>query len=53
MSSLFAAGAVEDTITSWSEDGISYSPKEYSRPTDIENGANVLLHTILEIDRGL
>jgi N-carbamoyl-L-amino-acid hydrolase len=36
-----------------SVDGISHSPKEYSRPGDIENGANVLLHTILEIDRGL
>jgi len=33
--------------------GVSHSPKEYSRPGDIENGANVLLHTILEIDRGL
>ena len=31
--------------------GISHSPKEYSRPGDIENGANVLLSTILEIDR--
>ena len=36
-----------------SVDGVSHSPKEYSRPGDIENGANVLLHTILEIDRGL
>ena len=36
-----------------SVDGVSHSPKEYSRPSDIENGANVLLHTILEIDRGL
>ena len=36
-----------------SVDGISHSRKEYSRPGDIENGANVLLHTILEIDRGL
>jgi N-carbamoyl-L-amino-acid hydrolase len=36
-----------------SVDGISHSPKEFSHPTDIENGANVLLHTILEIDRGL
>jgi N-carbamoyl-L-amino-acid hydrolase len=34
-------------------DGVSHSPKEFSRPGDIENGANVLLHTILEIDRGL
>lgn len=36
-----------------SVDGLSHSPKEFSRPRDIENGANVLLHTILEIDRGL
>ena len=36
-----------------SVDGISHSPKEFSRPRDIENGANVLLHTILEIDQGL
>jgi N-carbamoyl-L-amino-acid hydrolase len=36
-----------------SVDGISHSPQEYSRPGDIENGANVLLHAILEIDRGL
>ena len=25
--------------------GISHSPKEFSRPKDIENGANVLLQT--------
>lgn len=31
--------------------GISHSPKEYSRPGDIVNGVNVLLHTILKIDR--
>lgn len=31
--------------------GISHSPRELSRPKDIENGANVLLHTILGIDR--
>jgi N-carbamoyl-L-amino-acid hydrolase len=31
--------------------GISHSPKEYSRPGDVENGANVLLGTILAIDR--
>ena len=33
--------------------GISHSPKEYSRPGDIENGANALLLTILKIDRRL
>ncbi len=31
--------------------GISHSPKEYSRPEDIKNGVNVLLHTILKIDK--
>jgi N-carbamoyl-L-amino-acid hydrolase len=31
--------------------GISHSPKEYSRPGDIENGANVLLETVLRLDR--
>jgi len=32
--------------------GISHSPKEFSRPQDIENGANVLLQTVLEFDKG-
>jgi N-carbamoyl-L-amino-acid hydrolase len=32
--------------------GISHSPREYTRPEDLANGANVLLQTILEIDRG-
>ena len=31
--------------------GISHSPKEFSRPQDITNGANVLLHTLLKLDR--
>lgn len=31
--------------------GISHSPREFSRPEDITNGANVLLHTLLKIDR--
>ena len=31
--------------------GISHSPKEFSRPKDIENGANVLLHTLLRVDQ--
>ncbi len=33
--------------------GISHSPKELSHPQDIENGANVLLHTLLTLDRPL
>lgn len=31
--------------------GISHSPKEFSRPQDITNGANVLLHALLKVDR--
>jgi len=31
--------------------GISHSPKEFTPIRDIVNGANVLLHTILKIDR--
>jgi N-carbamoyl-L-amino-acid hydrolase len=31
--------------------GISHSPKEFSRTEDMVNGVNVLLHTILRVDR--
>lgn len=31
--------------------GISHSPREFSRPEDIANGANVLLHTLLKLDQ--
>ncbi len=31
--------------------GISHSPREFSHPHDITNGANVLLHTLLKLDR--
>ena len=31
--------------------GISHSPKEFSTATDMANGANVLLQTILNIDK--
>lgn len=30
--------------------GISHSPREFSEPADITNGANVLLHTLLKLD---
>ncbi len=30
--------------------GISHSPREFSTPEDITNGANVLLHTLLKLD---
>jgi beta-ureidopropionase / N-carbamoyl-L-amino-acid hydrolase len=30
--------------------GISHAPKEFSRPEDIERGANVLLQTVLQFD---
>ena len=33
-----------------SRDGISHSPREFSKPEDITNGANVLLHTLLRLD---
>lgn len=31
--------------------GISHSPREFTRPEDVANGANVLLHTVLGLDR--
>ena len=31
--------------------GISHSPREFSRPDDIANGANVLLHALLKLDQ--
>ena len=31
--------------------GISHSPQEFTRPEEMANGANVLLHTILKIDQ--
>jgi len=33
-----------------SVDGISHSPKEFTRWTDCANGANVLLQTIFRMD---
>ena len=33
--------------------GISHSPKEFSTTLDIANGTNVLLKTILAIDKGI
>jgi N-carbamoyl-L-amino-acid hydrolase len=32
--------------------GVSHSPREFTRPRDMANGADVLLHTVLAIDRG-
>jgi beta-ureidopropionase / N-carbamoyl-L-amino-acid hydrolase len=34
-----------------SVDGISHSPREFSRPEDVTNGTNVLLHTLLKLNR--
>ena len=31
--------------------GISHSPREFSQPDDIINGANVLLHALMKLDR--
>jgi N-carbamoyl-L-amino-acid hydrolase len=36
-----------------SKDGISHAPAEFSSKEDITNGANVLLQTILELDKRL
>jgi N-carbamoyl-L-amino-acid hydrolase len=33
--------------------GISHSPKEFTKPEDIANGANVLLQTVLRLDQRL
>jgi N-carbamoyl-L-amino-acid hydrolase len=30
--------------------GISHSPREFTRPEDCANGANVLLHALLAVD---
>lgn len=32
-----------------SVDGISHNPREFTRPEDVVNGANVLLHALLEL----
>ena len=34
-----------------SKDGISHSPREFTSPQDMANGASVLLHTILKLDK--
>lgn len=36
-----------------SVEGISHSPREFTRPEDVERGANVLLHTLLGLDATL
>lgn len=33
--------------------GISHSPREFTHPRDMANGADVLLHTVLRIDAGM
>lgn len=35
-----------------SQGGISHAPQEYTAPADIANGADILLRTLLAIDRG-
>ena len=34
-----------------SVDGISHSPQEFTKPRDVANGANLLLHTLMRLDR--
>ena len=36
-----------------SVNGISHSPKEFTKDIDIVNGTNVLLNTILDLDKKL
>lgn len=36
-----------------SRDGISHAPQEYTSPEDMANGADVLLRTLIAIDRGV
>jgi N-carbamoyl-L-amino-acid hydrolase len=36
-----------------SKDGISHNPKEYSTPKEMANGANIMLRTVLLLDKGL
>jgi N-carbamoyl-L-amino-acid hydrolase len=36
-----------------SQNGISHAPQEYTAPADIANGVDVLLRTLLAIDRGV
>ncbi len=35
-----------------SKNGISHTPEEYSSPSDMANGASVLLRTVLKLDKG-
>jgi len=32
--------------------GISHSPKEYTAPKDVANGADVLMRTVIALDGG-
>jgi N-carbamoyl-L-amino-acid hydrolase len=34
-----------------SKDGISHNPKEYSSPSEMAKGANVMLQTVLLLDK--
>jgi beta-ureidopropionase / N-carbamoyl-L-amino-acid hydrolase len=36
-----------------SKDGISHNPKEYSSPQEMSKGADVMLHTVLLLDKSL
>jgi beta-ureidopropionase / N-carbamoyl-L-amino-acid hydrolase len=36
-----------------SKEGISHAPQEFTSPADVANGANVLLRTLLSIDRDM
>jgi N-carbamoyl-L-amino-acid hydrolase len=36
-----------------SKDGISHNPKEYSSPSEMSKGANIMLNTVLLLDKSL
>ena len=33
--------------------GISHAPQEFSRAQDVSNGANVLLRSVIQLDKGI
>ena len=46
---MFARVCPTAMIFTPSENGLSHNPDEYTSPSDLEAGANVLLHTILSL----
>ena len=46
---MLARGCPTAMIFTPSHNGLSHNPAEYTRPADLEAGANVLLHTMLRL----